>query len=703
MTKVNKIKENKMRKLVETLNVMGKEPDFKEGFNTNGVWTYFYTYQSKDIPQVGIVTKDFWSWQGVYYCVDAYLRVQADESYPNRAAVLNYLASVLEIQFKWLTKEVKLGTEFRASMKPEFVSPLITYQPENAPMVEAICPSAVTEAIDNARKMYFQAPSRKLMSTPHKVEGAELMTFRNLMAFCRVMEKAGRLGQEGTIDSVKTALMPSIELIEEMEKVVLKSRRGDFGIQLDFEKKFVDIKCNDLKSYVAEGRYYMADILDVMRISAIRNAIPKETAEKVFALQQTLDVADLGMAGKYTAPIQLCMQLYRSLRDCQNADFALARKEAGSNTERIRAAEANIKGISKIAYNALTSMTQTIFGNMDNVERVKKVLSVTLHNMGKDANRPSSFVGIIMAEEFFEYILSQAGEGMAMTHDELEGCDAEDGEVVEFKDGVVAGRAIYTHEVKPIPDGTYTVRKDGKHAWVEAPIVERIHQRIAERPQGRQLMFQTRGVKNVKAVMAAINGAKKVVLVPYAVINGKKVYDAVIADGKIVCQFICKVAGEGKEYAVSKEISDLYRSKYGRVAYCHPISYKKNGGTEDALLVAVDNVHFMCKAELDKAVAEAQVIAEFGEPEKKVATTARGALAALKAKAAANMAEEKKSETTSVVKEEAPAQPEEAKEAPQLTLMQRLMAKRNKIAEKPAAEKKYRGLARLREAGADIQ
>ena len=197
--------------------------------------------------------------------------------------------------------------------------------------------------------------------------------------------------------------------------------------------------------------------------------------------------------------------------------------------------------------------------------------------------------------------------------------------------------------------------------------------------------------------MAAINGAKKVVLVPYAVINGKKVYDAVIADGKIVCQFICKVAGEGKEYAVSKEISDLYRSKYGRVAYCHPISYKKNGGTEDALLVAVDNVHFMCKAELDKAVAEAQAIAEFGEPEKKVATTARGCLAALKAKAAANMAEEKTSETISIVKEEAPAPVEEVK-APQLTLMQRLMAKRNKV-----AEKKPSRLSRLREAGASIQ
>jgi hypothetical protein len=152
-----------------------------------------------------------------------------------------------------------------------------------------------------------------------------------------------------------------------------------------------------------------------------------------------------------------------------------------------------------------------------------------------------------------------------------------------------------------------------------------------------------------------------------------------------------KVNGKD-DYTISQALRKFYSGKTGEVAFAHKLSFGEGNKTQYAVIVVLKGTKQMRANAVVKAAAEAVVSADFGV-EKKAAPKAsvNSRLAALKAKAADSE------------KEEAPAQPEEAKEAPQLTLMQRLMAKRNKVAEKPVTEKKPSRLARLRKAGASIQ
>jgi hypothetical protein len=145
------------------------------------------------------------------------------------------------------------------------------------------------------------------------------------------------------------------------------------------------------------------------------------------------------------------------------------------------------------------------------------------------------------------------------------------------------------------------------------------------------------------------------------------------------------------DYTISQALRKFYSGKTGEVAFAHKLSFGEGNKTQYAVIVVLKGTKQMRANAVVKAAAEAVVSADFGV-EKKAApkTSVNSRLAALKAKAADSE------------KEEAPAQSEETK-APQLTLMQRLMAKRNKVAEKPVTEKKPSRLARLREAGASIQ
>jgi hypothetical protein len=208
---------------------------------------------------------------------------------------------------------------------------------------------------------------------------------------------------------------------------------------------------------------------------------------------------------------------------------------------------------------------------------------------------------------------------------------------------MVTNHVIYTRDVKPVPDGKYTVRRDGKRAWLESSIEERIQQRIAERPQSRQLIFQTRSVKNARGLKRVIDGAKRVVLVPYAMVNGVKVNDAIVADGKVVGNFVCKVKGADGQYIVSPAINNLYRNKYGVVTYSHPVSYENGEDGQpkgEGLLVVMDEVKLMTNAELQQTIAEAQVADVYTEATKKPAFKSANAQGRLASMAAAMNEEE---------------------------------------------------------------
>lgn len=727
------------KKVINALNAIAAGKNYP--IDERVVWTYFYTYQKKAIDNVGMVTKNFWPFQAVMYAVDMYKMVQSWEESPAKTAWLKELSMSLDIAFKWLKNELLVGTEYtdKKSNYKVFRAPVVEREETGAPKVSAICVRAGRKTINRARKMFFAPLSQQEMAKSHELSEEELLTLQNVMAFCKVMEKVGRMSQEGTIDSTKSGDAPAIlqyvvkteagkngmrevTLMEALGRISLLSRKSDkFGVQLNFEAGEVEVNHNKRISYQEKKRYVIADMLDKIRINGLDNAIPADVSEKVFAVEQALSDEQMAICsrlagqGVYADAIRVLMNIYRNLRDTQKADMRQAVKDAGKNEEAQKAGIAVAKEQTKVAYNALSNTVRSLVKGMNHEQLIQLVLGVTFKYMGKDAKRPSSFAGIILAEEFFEYIMSlySENEEFALTRDELAACDAEDGEVVEFVGGVVPGRAIFSQERNAIPDGVYTVRKNGKHAWVEASVRDRIEARLNDAYNPEELIFQTGTIateKEADALLDAINGANEVVLASrmHNPNGGKDLFDVVLADGKAVAHYQTKVKnmikndkGElvankvnGKDdYTISQALRKFYSGKTGEVAFAHKLSFGEGNKTQYAVIVVLKGTKQMRANAVVKAAAEAVVSADFGV-EKKAAPKAsvNSRLAALKAKAAESE------------KAEAPAPTEEAKEAPQLTLMQRLMAKRNKVAEKPAVtEKKPSRLARLREAGADIQ
>ena len=288
--------------------------------------------------------------------------------------------------------------------------------------------------------------------------------------------------------------------------------------------------------------------------------------------------------------------------------------------------------------------------------------------------------------------------------------------MVEFVGGVVPGRAIFSQERNAIPDGVYTVRKNGKHAWVEASVRDRIEARLGESYNQEELIFQTGTIaseKEADALLEAIAGANEVVLASrmHNPNGGKDLYDIVLADGKAVAHYQTKVKNmvkndkgdlvvnkvNGKDdYAISQTLRKFYSGKTGEVAFAHKLSFGEGNKTQYAVIVVLKNTKQMRANAMVKAAAKAVVSEDFGvKKTAPVATvSANSRLAALKAKAAVN-------------EEPAPVQPEEVKEeekAPQTTLMQRLMAMRKKTAEEPVQiSKKPSRLSQLRKNGVEIK
>jgi len=694
--------------------------------NEQVVWTYFYTYQKKHIDSVGMVTKNFWPFQAIMYDIKMYVLVQKEyEEGPKKEAWLKSLSSSLSIAFKWLGNELLVGSEYDAKKKHQHVfrAPNFEHQEADAPKVSAICVRAGRKAIIRARKMFFMPLTASEMAKSHVVGNDELATLANVMHFCQIMEDVGRMSQEGTIDSTKSGDAPKIlqyvvkeehteeglakvTLMKALSRISLKSRKNEkFSIRLNFEAAKAEIGHNDRISYTAKGKYVIADMLDKIRIDGLDNAVPVDVAEKLFAIKQELPEDQMVICSRlaeqsaHADAIRVLMNVYRNLRDTQKADMRQAVKDANGNEEAMKAGMAVAKDQTKVAYNALSNVMRSLLKDMSHEQMIQLALGITFKHMSKDANRPSSFAGIILAEEFFEYIMSlySENEELALTRDDLAACDAEDGEEVEFVGGIVPGRAIFSCERNAIPDGKYTVRKSGKHAWVESSVRERIEARIAEAYNPKELIFQTGTIKTEKeadALLDVINGAKNVVLATrmHNPNGGKDLFDTILADGKAVGNFQTKVKDAEKGgYKIAQTLRKFYSGKTGEVAFAHKLSFGEGNKTQYAVIVVLKNTKQMRANAVVNAITNAVVDKDFGA-EKKAAPAVADRLAALRAQAVANM------------KEEAPAQPKAEEKAPQSTLMQRLMAMRKKQDEKPAVvEKKPSRLAALRNAGASIQ
>lgn len=705
------------------------------------VWNYFYTYQKLMIDPVGKVTVAFMPPQNLMFCITLYKEVQGWEESPAKAAWLKYLAQALNIMFAWLQKELRVGSECKkGGRRRVFHSPTIEAElGEGKPDISAICTRAGRKALRRGRQMLFQPLSEKEMAESHEIGKEEMLTLDNVFKFCKVLERLGRLSQEGTIDSAKDGNPPAIlketvrtyvDMHGETHKVSLMAalttcklscRKSDvFGIQLNFETEETEVLHNQGQSYESKGKFQVADLMDKIRREALDEAIPVDVAKAIFSMKQELPEEQAAICsrmanGTHAAAVRVFMGIYRNIRDTQNADIWQALEDAGRNPEAQAAGIRVAKEQAKIAYSALSNTVRSYFNRyakMSHEQMVQLVLGVTLRYMGKEAKRPSSFAGIILAEEFFEYIMSlyPENEEFAFTCDDLAYCEAEDGEIVEFIGGVVPGRAIFSRERNAIPDGVYTVRKEGKHAWVEASVRDRLEARLAESYEDDVLIVQTDTINSgaeADRILEVLQGAKEVSLARQVTINGEQEWLVILADGKPLTKFQSSVKkmeeGEDGElkvvkskgldkYELAQTLARFYDAKAGEVSFAHKLAFGEK--RQYAVVIALKNVKTLGYTAMQKILTEvANTPVENWMQDKPVQRTCGNRLADMKARAAKMNVEEKSSETVPPVEE-----------APKLTIMQRLMAKkRNKVAEEPVAEKKPSRLARLRKSGASIQ
>ena len=364
---------------------------------------------------------------------------------------------------------------------------------------------------------------------------------------------------------------------------------------------------------------------------------------------------------------------------------------------------------------------------MSNEQMIQMILGVTFKYMSKEANRPSSFAGIILAEEFFEYIMSlyKGQEELMVTHDELAACDAEDGEEVEFVDGIVPGRAIFSRERNAIPDGKYTIRKNGKHAWVEANVRDRIEARINESYAENELILQTEPIdteEKADDILRQLNGANDIALISKAGITKETTeYSILVADGHPLVSYQTRLQkmekdSEGNlvaakrngkvDYEIAHNLRKFYASKTGIVAFAHRISFGEASKKKYAIVVALKEVKKMEISnvqEIQKAIVESGWIEQRKETKKAAAgesfKSRRNNLRVEGAKIQASADQSKTGADASnafmlqlLAKARQRAAEEEAKKkAPVQVLAQ------------PAQEKGFSRLSDLRTAGATIQ
>lgn len=620
--------ENNMKKSVEAINVLSNaKAEQLHSLTKTAAWDYYCAYMQALIDPVGVVTVAFWPFQALVYAVRSYIDVQGWEESEAKKAKLKDLAALLDTLFQWLKNELLVGTETTKQSK-EYVSPVCVHGSEDGPEIHALCMRTARKTVRRARRMEFSPLTKEKMAASHEIGKEEMRTLQNVLMFCDDMQKVGRMSQEMTIDATKQAEPPRIlklivkgehlgktfvvdgddekkstTLLTALRKVKLLSRQGQLGLKFDFDAKALNTKVNPKVSRVERKNghvvYKVYDMLEELRQTALLNAITVEMTEKLTGFRQELPPeevlackAAVGNKHDIATAVRFMMQLFRDIQDGQKAILAKCRE---LDKDMQSANEKAVRTSTKKTFIALSSMAEAILmkgGVPEDVVRL--VLGVTMEYLSKDATRPSSFVGIIMEERFMQYIMSLYAQDypeLTLTRDELAYCDAEDGEEVEFVGGIVPGRAIFSREKNAIPDGKYTVRKNGKSAYVEASVRERLDARIAEKYEPNTLLLETIPVANQEiadAIVRKIRGGKEVTLIRQdnTLPTGYQ-YNVINVDGEAVACYQAKVKrmvrneqGElvttkkngHDDYAVCNTMNAFYGNKRGTVSFAQVLS-----------------------------------------------------------------------------------------------------------------------------------
>lgn len=603
-----------------TLNI-NTEPE--HAFSPAGMWDYFAWFQGAGVPGVGSVTIKYGFWQQVAVAIKSIDRNNKDRAMRKRAV------SLIMVAANFMRKACGLGKG-----KSRFTDPLAVVMEENSPDSMTINKALVFKGLEMGKIMSLPFFNAQRMVNGN-ITKSEKLGLQNMLAWSMFMEKCGRMIQEGVIDAAKTGLIPRLVLADEMDAISLISRKDKINLKIDFKKETdaVDLPASTAsRTYPVKTMngvktvYEFADMFDFIRREAASSALTDEVISSVATHKQKLseDLALeagklLGKHGKVEDSVRLLMEVFHSVFDTKKA---LRQEFEGVKGDSLRDALVLFEERQTTLFRSISSTARTVLGNnrLFGREAALFVLGVTFKYMNKEADRPSSFVSTILAEEFAALALSMLDENdpRRFTRDKLfTEEELVDGEQIDLVDGCDSyGRAIFTEEVG-IPDGTYTVREEvdengRSHYFAEASVAEMLLDRVEKEYDPNSLIFQTlsEGL-NINELKKKIQKGKEVLLVPewFNPYTRKKVYNAVVVDGYLVASYKGKVKRQTfdeedgcyvdmvneqtkkVEYDRALDIMNLYRLAIGKVSLCQEGFYFVENKKREILFVALKDVH----------------------------------------------------------------------------------------------------------------
>lgn len=583
-------------------------------FGLRGGFDYWMNVQKSGFDSVGQVTVWGMVWKDVTTTMRSLVKARQEKQ---DQKLVTSLAHTLYMYELWILKY--LGDAWKqGDSKLAFKTPLLKYQPEGAPVSAALCAEAVEKGIKRAHICFFRAVSEKsLVNWNREFDKDEKLSLNNFYHFARLMERATRYEQEGSIDVMKTFDAPTIFLKKELLlKVKLNSRNAQrkFGFDFKWEENQLTAETSTPESSWATspftGSRYLAsnDYLQRIRAAMLQKAaaVFRDTDKGIFSKEQKVPGAlatecramAQNQGGVSYVPIcEHFIEMFQTLTAARNQDTARA-LETATTSQDIASVKRGVGARYKKRFNAMSNEIRAYFKSegVNAVDMVKIVLGTILIRQQKDSSRPSNFASIVLGEEFFLFLCDYYGKTEIQAKERLEMVKGfEDGEEAEFVSGtaVAEGKVAFVAKRESMPDGKYVIRKDAEsdkwYATVDA--VEAVKARIPEVKDDTLVVKTTgavKGKRNISKLADKISCAKKVTLWCYdRSFNRKDVHNALIIDGEIVTTFTTVMAG-GKP---DPRQTDLYDFKEGVPQMVRPISYKaKSGADMEALFIVLKDV-----------------------------------------------------------------------------------------------------------------
>lgn len=591
-------------------------------FGLGGSFNYYWNYQTMGNVDVGQVTV----WHMPFSDLQVQIKLYLEAKKSGDGKELAFRANNLKFYHAWLNKflfkPVREKIHGHVGSKL-FGNSFFFREGEDAPDELWVSETAIEESIESAALSYMgfsDFGSKELTDE-------EDMTLTNMREFACMMVSVARFLQERTIDATKSGEKIRVFLEDSLRKLKMLSRKraeeGEvpFGASFDFKDHVFSLNRVNLKSRNVTTKkngkfshYAVADCFEELRQDGMNTLIPWE--DKIKGMKQALSVetkqrvtsivAQVDPKGKYTAMVQLLMQEYRTLTTVSRAERAAVQKRYGTlHAATAVSVEKGIKMQDKAAYDAISNMLRSYMKQLSPIERAAVVLNVAINDMERSkADRPSSFIGIVMEEEWMLLMQELGGKTGEETKDRLARCDFFADENVTFVNGHAReGKKHAFITDGTLPDGEYTIREENGVKYACRSVSGLVESRIPEADD--RLLFVTKAVsrkEDLEEIVAALQSGKSIVLAPGVKTGDKNFSDAVVVDGRQVGKFRSSVGQKN-----DTGLRNFFYLQSGKIATIRRISYQENHKWQYAAIVVLKDTRKMDLKEFARAIENAPV------------------------------------------------------------------------------------------------